>query len=52
MYTTGARIIIAFESFVAPKRAVFVSLQCPRWLLASTEIDPPQARNYHAILEY
>ena len=28
------------------------SLQCPRWLLASTEIDPPRARKYHAIREY
>ena len=27
-------------------------LQCPRWLLTSTEIDPPRARKYHAILEY
>ena len=26
MYTTGVLIIIAFASFVAPKRAVFVSL--------------------------
>ena len=26
MYTTGVRIIIAFASFVAPKKAVFVSL--------------------------
>ena len=27
-------------------------LQCRRWLLASTEIDPPRARKYHAILKY
>ena len=27
-------------------------LQYRRWLLASTEIDPPWARKYHAILEY
>ena len=26
MYTTSVRIIIAFASFVAPKRASFVSL--------------------------
>ena len=28
------------------------SLQCQQWPLTSTEIDPPQARKYHAILEY
>ena len=27
-------------------------LQYRRWLLASTEIDPPPVRKYHAILEY
>ena len=27
-------------------------LQCRWWLLASTEINPPRARKYHAILEY
>ena len=27
-------------------------LQCRRWPLTSTEIDPPRVRKYHAILEY
>ena len=53
MYTTGVRIIIAFASFVAGKCHSAGNLHSASgWVLASTEIDPPRARKYHAILKY